>query len=89
VDNYVAGSIPVTQSMKDGHHLSARLESLGYHVNADHGNISIRKPAQIESVLHELVPLCQEVQVDPQALFLVEINDGKPNAYYQEGKFHR
>lgn len=88
-NNYVAGSIPKNSLVGEDQGLDARLESLGYQVNNASDSISIRKPAQIESVLNELVPLCGEADIDPQDLFLVEYLDGKPNAYYQEGRFHR
>ncbi|MDW7675176.1 MAG: hypothetical protein SCK28_11645, partial [Bacillota bacterium] len=75
--------------LDEANHFAARLESLGYQVNSTIETIGIRKPAQVESVVNELVPLCEEVGVDPHDIFLVEYDEEKPAAYYQEGKFYR
>ena len=87
METFVKGKMP--PGPHPAQELSTHLQPLGYEVNRAQG--TFLKPGKIESVIIELVPICEILGLDAQELELAEYNPNleKPSAIYENGRIER
>jgi|GEM_PF-5997292 len=72
--------------------LGKRLTGLGYEAEVQEDAVSLTKPAKIESVVSELVQVCEPMGWDfwkDCDLAEYEQTNGKVRSYYRFGRVHR
>jgi len=92
LETYIVGRIErnlASQGNIDG--VIERLSPVGYEFSSNEDSYEFRKPGRIESVLTEMVPVCEEHGLDVEEFQLVEYkrNSGEERSHYENGRIVR
>lgn len=92
MQTFVVGKIDSNKA-KEGviHGVVERLSPVGYQFMEEQGYLQFSKPGRVESVITEMVPVCEDHGLDVEDFQLVEYreSDGQERARYEGGKIIR